>query len=338
MWLDEPQRQKFREILHSPSTDILELARIAGLTPGEAFRYADLRGVSFGTADLDGYDFTGADLRGADFSAARLDGWIGDATTRSDETTHWPPAGPPAFRAPPDEFWHGTAPPGFASDWGSDKFGPWLEFAVPAAKGAAVTQRLRWIESGTFLMGSSKYRRRSREDEGPQHWVTIGQGFWLFDMACTQALWQAVMGDNPSHFKGNARNPVENVSWDDCGKFLTRINDRVRGLDLRLPSEAEWEYACRAGTTTPFSFGDMITPDQVNYNGNDPYLDLGGSKGLYRKETVPVGSLPANPWGLYEMHGNVWEWCADLWHKNYQGAPRDGSAWLASKAKRLTHN
>ena len=114
--------------------------------------------------------------------------------------------------------------------------------------------------------------------------------------------------------------------------FLATLNDLVPGLAAVLPSEAQWEYACRAGTTTPFSFGETITPEQVNYNGNYPYR--GGTKGLYRQETVPVGSLPANPWGLYEMHGNVWEWCAEAWHHSYEGAPFDGSAWVEADVSR----
>jgi hypothetical protein len=147
----------------------------------------------------------------------------------------------------------------------------------------------------------------------------LSRGFWLADTACTQALWQAVTGAKPSYFKDDARNPVENVSWDEVQAFLSELNRRVPGLQARLPSEAEWEYACRAGTTTPFSFGDNITPEQVNYDGNYPYA--GGEKGLYRQKTVPAGSLPANPWGLYEMHGNVWEWCAD-WYGDYPNTPQ----------------
>ena len=116
------------------------------------------------------------------------------------------------------------------------------------------------------------------------------------------------MGANPSHFKGADR-PVEQVSWDDVQAFLRKLEALVPGIMADLPTEAEWEYACRAGTTTPFSFGSMITPEQVNYDGNLPYA--GGEKGIYREETVPAKSLPPNPWGLYEMHGNVWEWCAD---------------------------
>ncbi|HRD68239.1 MAG TPA: formylglycine-generating enzyme family protein, partial [Candidatus Competibacter sp.] len=130
--------------------------------------------------------------------------------------------------------------------------------------------------------------------------------------ACTQALWQAVTGQNPSRFKGERR-PVEQVSWNEVQEFIARLNGAVPGLGARLPTEAEWEYACRAGTTTPFSFGEDITPDQVNYDGNYPYR---GKKGRDRQETVEVASLPANPWGLYEMHGNVWEWCRD-WYDNY---------------------
>jgi formylglycine-generating enzyme required for sulfatase activity len=145
------------------------------------------------------------------------------------------------------------------------------------------------------------------------HEVTLTQGFWLADTACTQALWTAVTGENPSNFKGEDR-PVENVSWDDCRKFIESVNRPAEGLNLRLPTEAEWEYACRAGTTTPFAFGEHVTPDEVNYDGNFPYA--GGEKGEYRLKTVGVKSLPSNPWGLYEMHGNVYEWCAD-WFGDY---------------------
>ena len=123
------------------------------------------------------------------------------------------------------------------------------------------------------------------------------------------------MGENPSRFSDDPRNPVENVSWDDAQQFITKLNQRYPNLNACLPSEAQWEYACRAGTTTAFSFGDNITPEQVNYNGTYPYSD--GKRGLNRERTVPVASLPPNPWGLYEVHGNVWEWCED-WHGDNQ--------------------
>ena len=170
-------------------------------------------------------------------------------------------------------------------------------------------QSVRWIESGTFLMGSPLDEPERLDREGPRHEVTISRGFWLADTACTQALWQALMGNNPSRFKDNANQPVEQVNWHAVGEFLQRLQALLPGCQVDLPSEAEWEYACRAGTTTPFCFGPQITPQQVNYDGDYPYT--GGKKGEYRCKTVPVKSLPANPWGLYEMHGNVWEWCKD---------------------------
>ena len=204
-----------------------------------------------------------------------------------------------------------TDPPVFphewASDWGHDPHGYWMAFTV-----YGVRQCFRWIKPGRFLMGSPENEYERYEDE-IQHPVTLTQGYWLADTACTQALWEAVMGDNPSRFKGENR-PVESVSWEDCMAFIRKLNALCPGLDLRLPTEAEWEYACRAGTTTPFSFGNNITPDQVNYDGNNPYK--GGKKGKYRRETVDVKTLPANPWGLYEMHGNVYEWCSD-WYGDY---------------------
>lgn len=199
-------------------------------------------------------------------------------------------------------------PPPFASAWGDDRYGLWADLEVPAGDGAGIVQKLRWIEPGRFLMGSPETEAERSDDEGPQHEVTISRGFWLFDTACSQGLWKAVMRSNPSYFQ-DANRPVETVSWNDVRKFLAKLNERIHGLDLVLPTEAQWEYACRAGTQTPFSFGETITADQVNYDGNHPYGR--DKKGSYREETVPVGCLPANRWGLYEMHGNVWEWCAD---------------------------
>ncbi|OQX06390.1 MAG: hypothetical protein BWK73_30985 [Thiothrix lacustris] len=181
-----------------------------------------------------------------------------------------------------------------------------------------ITQRFRWIEPGTFLMGSPESEAERYDDE-VQHQVTLTQGFWLADTTVTQAQWQAVMGNNPSYFSDNPDNPVEQVSWNDIQDFLQKLNVLIPSLEAKLPTEAQWEYACRAGTTTPFSFGDNITPEQVNYDGNNPYA--GGKKGLYRKKTVPVKSLPANPWGLFEMHGNVWEWCQDVWQEKLPASP-----------------
>ncbi|MGH9846253.1 MAG: formylglycine-generating enzyme family protein [Blastocatellia bacterium] len=138
---------------------------------------------------------------------------------------------------------------------------------------------------------------------------------------CTQAPWMAVMHKNPSRFLCKDR-PVEQVSWDDLQEFIERLNQRVPGLNATLPSEAQWEYACRAGTTSPFSFGETASTEQANYNGNYPYRDQ-GPKGKYREKTVDVKALPHNAWGLYQMHGNVWEWCRDGFREHTTGSVVD---------------
>ncbi|NOQ45460.1 MAG: SUMF1/EgtB/PvdO family nonheme iron enzyme [Desulfobulbaceae bacterium] len=205
-------------------------------------------------------------------------------------------------------------PPLWASAWGEDQYGLYADLTINYEKG--LIQRFRWIAAGEFMMGSpaDEAQRFDRED---YHRVTLTRGYWLAETAVTQAVWQAVTGENPSSFKGE-QNPVERVSWDDVQGFIKQLNEDLGSslseLAVRLPTEAEWEHACRAGTDTPFSLGENITPEQVNYHGMFPYAD--GEEGIYREKTVPVKSLPANPWGLYEMHGNVWEWCADSWQKH----------------------
>ncbi|WP_273702961.1 formylglycine-generating enzyme family protein, partial [Candidatus Accumulibacter vicinus] len=219
-------------------------------------------------------------------------------------------------------------PPAGAIAWGDDAYGLWIDVDL-----AGVVQRFRWIEPGEFMMGSPADEVQRFDDEGPRHRVRLTKGFWLADTACTQALWRAVMGgENPGRFQEDVRNPVENVSWDDVSDtngFLQRVGARLPGVVAELPTEAEWEYACRAGSETPFSFGATISTQQANYDGNSLYA--GGEKGEYRKKTMPVKSFAPNGWGLYEMHGNVWEWCADgmrTYDGNDQEDPRgpEGSA------------
>ena len=178
------------------------------------------------------------------------------------------------------------------------------------------------IPGGTFWMGSPENETERGSSESPQHQVTV-PSFFMGKYQLTQAQYQAIMGNNPSDFKSNNR-PVENVSWDDAVAFCQTLSQKT-GKNYRLPSEAEWEYACRAGTTTPFYFGGNITPDLVNYDGNYPYKSA--AKGKYRGQTTDVGTLHPNAFGLYDMHGNVWEWCEDDWHENYINAPTDGGAW-----------
>ncbi|MDU9048740.1 MAG: formylglycine-generating enzyme family protein [Candidatus Electrothrix sp. Rat3] len=202
----------------------------------------------------------------------------------------------------------GFRQPSWAEHIGEDQYGLYADLVF---KG--VTQRFRWVQPGRFMMGSPDNEPKRWEKEGPQHEVILTESYWLADTACPQALWKAVTGNNPSRFKG-AERPVERVSWEDVQKFMVQLNKENPGLELDLPSEAQWEYACRAGTSTPFSFGADITPEHVNYDGNFPYAD--GEKGEYREETVDVKDLPCNDWGLYQMHGNVWEWCRD-WFGDY---------------------
>jgi formylglycine-generating enzyme required for sulfatase activity len=178
------------------------------------------------------------------------------------------------------------------------------------------------IPGGTFWMGSPENEAERYNSESPQHQVTV-PSFFIGKYPLTQAQYQAIMGGNTSYFKGNNR-PVEQVSWNDAVNFCQKLSQRA-GKNYRLPSEAEWEYACRAGTKTPFSFGDNITTDLVNYNGNYPYKSA--TKGKYREQTTDVGTFPPNAFGLYDMHGNVWEWCQDDWHENYINAPTDSSDW-----------
>ncbi|MGL5061234.1 MAG: SUMF1/EgtB/PvdO family nonheme iron enzyme [Microcoleus sp.] len=198
--------------------------------------------------------------------------------------------------------------------------------------GNGITLDMVAIPGGSFVMGSPDTEAERDSDEGPQRTVKISP-FFMGRYEITQEQYQAVMGNNPSAFKG-AKRPVEKVSWDEAVEFCRKLSKKT-GHAYRLPSEAEWEYACRAGTTTPFYFGETIAPDLVNYDGNNPYGST--PKGIYRQQTTNVGSFPPNAFGLYDMHGNVWEWCTDKWHNNYNGSPTDGSSWETGKSEYRVH-
>ncbi|MFO1424068.1 MAG: formylglycine-generating enzyme family protein [Candidatus Competibacteraceae bacterium] len=227
-----------------------------------------------------------------------------------------------------DTAWHPLAtgcPPRWASGWGQDRYGVFVEFTLQE-----VTQRLRWIPPGRFRMGSPEEEPGRYDNKGPRHQVTLTEGYWLFDTPCTQALWEAVMEKNPSRFQSPTR-PVEQVSWNDAQDFLRQLNGRIPGLDLALPSEAQWEHACRAGTETAIYTGDLAILGQCNAPALDPIAWYSGNSGVkfdltdgedssgWREKQYPhtkAGTRPiklkrANPWDLYDVLGNVWEWCQD---------------------------
>lgn len=216
------------------------------------------------------------------------------------------------------------------------------------------------LPKGEFVMGSPMEEEGRSNDEGPQHNVMIGYRFALGRYPVTVGAYRPfVEATGRSHtggmyvwtgsewkqdasknwqdpgFDQTDRHPVLGISWKDAKAYVEWLAKET-GKPYRLPSEAEWEYACRAGTTTPFSFGETITTNQANYDGNYTYGK--GPKGEYLQRTTEVGSYPENPWGLFDMHGNVWEWVEDVWHDDYQGAPTDGSAWTEGKGTKSSRS
>ncbi len=213
-------------------------------------------------------------------------------------------------------------PSPWACEWGYDEFGLWQVFAVQGPQ-ELVKHTMRYIPHGTFLMGSPEDEPKRGDDE-TRHQVELTQGFWLGETTVTQALWEAVTKENPSRFspEEGEQLPVEKVSWDDCVDFCEQLNQLKQGINALLPTEAQWEYACRAGTQTPFSTGEQLSTEQANYDGDHSYdgrealSEAEQSQQSYREKTVDVNFFEPNAWGLKQMHGNVWEWCSDVWDGN----------------------
>ncbi len=207
-----------------------------------------------------------------------------------------------------------------------------------------------WIPAGEFMMGSTEdeidtivkecYRynkvckREWWTNESPRHSITIKNGFWLGKYEITQAQWKEVMGKNPSFFSTCGNDcPVDHINWDDIQIFLQKLNARNDGYFYRMPSEAEWEYASRAGGQTSFGFGAILTSKQANLSGRFTFAS--DEKGPVLGKTIKVGSYAPNAWGLYDMHGNVWEWVEDIYNPSYDGLPADGTANLKIGDARL---
>ncbi len=293
--------------------DFVALMKVAALDPGRDLRFCDWSGVDFSGCDLRRFDFTGANLMGCRFDGARIVGARFEAAQV--ERT--------ALRAAADwenyvRSWQAPQPP--PGDRHLPDLAPFVD--------APWCPEMVVIPSGTFPMGSPEKEVGRYDDERPQHKVTIGRRFAIGRTPVTFAVYdhfcEVTKRAKPwDQGWGRGKRPVINVRWRDavaCCEWLAKET----GQSYRLPSEAEWEYAARAGTTTRYAWGDAITPTNANYSESK----LG--------KTTEVGAFPPNPWGLYDMHGNIWEWVEDVWHDSYQGAPADGSAWTDGEGKKTS--
>jgi formylglycine-generating enzyme required for sulfatase activity len=315
-----------REVTESQEEDFVKLLKIARLDPSLHLRFGNFAGMDFASCDLTGCDFTGANMIGCRFDDAK----IADARfDRAQIRREWLRR---RVILVPKPFFHQSVES--REDPWDEHVRRWVKAERPGGdqhlldlavfSDAPFAPEMVVMPSGEFIMGSPEDEERKSVDEGPRHTVTIGYRFAIglypvtfeeYDRFC-----MATQGKEPEDRGwGRGRRPVINVSWEDAQKYVAWLS-QATGMNgergYRLPSEAEWEYACRAGSTTRYSWGDSITPKHANYTDS----------GLRR--TSEVGAYAANPWGLCDMQGNVFEWVTDDWHDNYHGAPNDGSAWI----------
>ncbi len=327
--------EQMKALARAKTQNFTELVRVLGLDPKKDFRLANLTGADFSGCDLRNYNFTGARLLGCTFKNALIAGAVFDQA----EIGYAPPL-PHDFFASHQEmpwsFWqergkmlrNNDCDLSQAGDYQAC-LGQWQKPPKPLStrhlplgavfQDAPFAPEMVMIPAGSFMMGSPD-GEAGRYDDESLHEVTLTQPFAMGRYPVTFAQWDACVTDggcthNPSDEGwGRGSRPVINVSWQDVQDYIHWLNEKT-GHIYGLPTEAQWEYAARAGSSTPFWFGNTITTDQANYDGNYPYNE--GAKGELRGKTLPVASFEANPFGLYDMHGNVWEWVNDWYDKGY---------------------
>lgn len=312
-----------------------ELVEISGLSPSLGLSGLNLERVNFQGSNLWGFNFTGARLHSAQFSGAWIEGAVFDAPQRGlpelqaaedydDAADAWREQTekrkrPISVSGEWRSIWEDGNVPVWVDEFGTDSYGKWASFTVND-----VTQVLRFCPPGRFLMGSPETEPYRDKNEGQQQKITFEHGFWLADTTVSQNLYESVLGTNPSAFQ-SLGNPVEMVGREEATDFINRLNECVPELCSRLPFDFEWEYTCRAGSETQFNpavgrthGGLSTTPDEVNYDGNRPYGDA--EEGESRQKTVSVkgSGFRPNNWGVWHMHGNVWELSANNWSESHE--------------------
>jgi formylglycine-generating enzyme required for sulfatase activity len=343
-------KESARKVGEAETENFAELIRLSGLDPKRHLRFADWSDIDFSGADLRGFDFTGARLHGCRFDGARIAGARFDQAELGmveRMTGPWRRDNPhaPGVVTEVANLREAADWREFAAGWQRTAGSPDSDAHLPVGAiftDAPVAPEMIVVPSGAFMMGSPPDETERRDSEGPRHPVTIAEPFAIGRCAVTFAEWDAFVAAERGARRpgdegwGREDRPVINVDWDDAKAYVAWLR-KVTGKDYRLLTEAEWEYASRAGTETPFWWGSSISTDQANYDGN--YTYRGGTKGEYQKKTLPVKSFAPNPWGLYQVHGNVWEWTEDGWHDNHANKPDDLKAsarpWTAGSTVRV---